>query len=84
MPRKKRPRVVGKPFAKGFDPRRHQLTRAERSLGFRHALASVTPKVRRHLRDKVSWWYAKQRQANLRNRKRTRRPADPPRYDPPW
>lgn len=84
MTRKRKRRNAGS-FKKGFDPRRHELTKEERSRGFRNALLSVTPKVRRHLRAKVLWWYAKLRKKILRGRERQRtRPKPTIAAEPPW
>lgn len=38
---RKPPRTVGRPFKKGFDPRRHVLTREERQRGFQRTFGLV-------------------------------------------
>jgi hypothetical protein len=69
-------------FRRGPDPRRHVFTKAECSRGYRAALDSVTPQVRRHLRESIQRWYARRRKLNLTSRRA--RAARPPRSDPPW
>lgn len=50
-PRKPR----GKPFSKGFDPRRHILTPEEKSRGFWTAIAIHGPSIAKHLVASGRW-----------------------------
>ena len=52
MPPRTPPRKRGKPFAKGFDPRRHILTTEERRRGGRTTAKKFTVCGRWHL----DWW----------------------------